>query len=167
MQAPYGACMIDHSVLFRVIRAFRFRLTVSSVFCLIIQFCVRILPGNKTILAPFFRTNHSEVLYVSGTPLVFKVDIHYGSADSEEHAVFICRIQIEVYILKILICTQRCNTMNIIMGCIGYIKTDTASDSFQNDAMFTAFIGIMLLETAEFDLNCFSYLQSYSPFLMS
>ena len=151
-----------YGVLFNVIRTLVF--SVSSVFSLVIQLGVFILPGNKAVLTPFFRANDSEILYIGGTPLVFKVNIKDGSADTEEHLMLVHGIQIEIDILKVSVSTQRCDTVDIIMGCVSHVKAHTAADALQNDTVFTAFIGIMLFKSAQLDFNGFSYLQRNSPF---
>jgi hypothetical protein len=147
-----------------VVGVFSSILAVSLIFGLVIQSGILIFPGNKAILAPFLGADDSEILHIGGTELIFKVDIQNSSADAEEHPVLIGGIQVEIHILEIPVCAEGGNTVNLIMRCVGYVKTDTASDSFQNDTMIAAIIGISHLETAEFNLNCFSYLQSKSPF---
>ena len=140
------------------------RLAVSLVFSFIVQFCIRILPGNQTILSPGGRTKNFEILNIGRAPFVFEIDEQNSSANPEEHSVLINGVDVIIYIFEILLKTKRNGTVDVLVGSICSIETDTTTYLLQYKTVFATLIFILSLKAAEFNVYCFSYLQSDSPF---
>lgn len=142
-----------------------FRFAIAFFLDSIIESGVLVFPGNQTILTPFLGTDDTEVLHVGCAELTGEIDVQNSSANTEEHPVLVHGVQIKAGILEIPLSTQGSDAVNVLMGIIGHIQTVAAADLLQNDTVCAAFILIFLLETSEFDFDCFSYLQNDSPFL--
>lgn len=145
--------------------AFVVGLAVALVLGFVVKTGIGILPGNRALLAPFGGTNHPEVLDIRGAALGCKIDVEEGSADTEEHPVLINRIQVEVDILEINFGTERGDAMDVFVRSICHIQTDTAADTLEHDAVFANLVGVLSLETAQFDFDGITDQQNNSPFL--
>ena len=75
------------------------------------------------------------------------------------------RIQVEVHILEINFRTERGDAMDVFVRSICHIQTDTATDTLEHDAVFANLVGVLSLETAQFDFDGIADLQNNSPFL--
>lgn len=145
--------------------AFVVGLAVALVFGLVVESCIGILPGDSTALAPFGGADDPEIFNIGGYALGFKINIEQGSADTEEHPVLINRIQVEVDIPEINFGTERGDAMDVFVRSICHIQTDTAADTLEHDAVFANLVGVLSLETAQFDFDGITDLQNNSPFL--
>ena len=145
--------------------AFVIGLAVALVFGLVVESCIGILPGDSTALAPFGGADDPEIFNIGGYALGFKINIEKGSADTEEHPVLIDGIEVEVDILEVGLCTQGGDAVDVLMGSICHIQTDTAADTLEHDAVFANLVGVLSLETAQFDFDGITDLQNNSPFL--
>lgn len=55
--------------------------------------------------------------------------------------------------------------MDVFVRSICHIQTDTAADTLEHDAVFANLVGVLSLETAQFDFDGITDLQNNSPFL--